>query len=75
MNPNPERSRTSDRAEDTRKAGNKYSYCKQKITRKKHNNLVLKMIDFEVGVVLPAAGTGERLGGQAPKQFFKILVK
>lgn len=32
------------------------------------------MVDFEVGVVLPAAGCGERMGSSVPKQYIKILV-
>ncbi|XP_066994862.1 D-ribitol-5-phosphate cytidylyltransferase [Anabrus simplex] len=30
------------------------------------------MISFGVGVILPSAGSGERLGGPAPKQYCKI---
>ncbi|KAE8747102.1 hypothetical protein FOCC_FOCC006102 [Frankliniella occidentalis] len=33
------------------------------------------MVDFDVGVILPAAGSGERLGGSTPKQYCKILDK
>ncbi|XP_073971937.1 D-ribitol-5-phosphate cytidylyltransferase-like isoform X2 [Rhodnius prolixus] len=33
------------------------------------------MVDFEVGVVLPAAGCGERMGSSVPKQYIKILKK
>ncbi|KAJ1520523.1 hypothetical protein ONE63_003645 [Megalurothrips usitatus] len=33
------------------------------------------MVDFDVGVILPAAGSGERLGGATPKQYCKILGK
>ncbi|XP_063216694.1 D-ribitol-5-phosphate cytidylyltransferase-like isoform X2 [Bacillus rossius redtenbacheri] len=33
------------------------------------------MVDFEVGVILPCAGSGERLGGVIPKQYCKVLGK
>ncbi|XP_075231136.1 D-ribitol-5-phosphate cytidylyltransferase-like [Lycorma delicatula] len=33
------------------------------------------MISFGVGVVIPAAGSGERFGGSTPKQYYKILGK
>ncbi|XP_034234957.1 D-ribitol-5-phosphate cytidylyltransferase-like isoform X1 [Thrips palmi] len=39
------------------------------------SKLSSKMIDFDVGVILPAAGSGERLGGSTPKQYCKILDK
>lgn len=32
------------------------------------------MSDLKVGVVIPAAGRGTRLGGPVPKQYHKILV-
>lgn len=32
------------------------------------------MVDFNVGVVIVAAGLGTRLGGSIPKQYYKILV-
>ncbi|GLH12286.1 Isoprenoid synthase domain-containing protein [Gryllus bimaculatus] len=31
------------------------------------------MVNFDVGVILPAAGTGDRLGGPTPKQYCKIM--
>jgi 2-C-methyl-D-erythritol 4-phosphate cytidylyltransferase len=34
----------------------------------------IKEIDFQVGVVLPAAGSGERLKNFIPKQYFEIQV-
>lgn len=32
------------------------------------------MVDFSVGVVIAAAGSGSRLGGSTPKQYCKVLV-
>ncbi|XP_049946117.1 D-ribitol-5-phosphate cytidylyltransferase-like [Schistocerca serialis cubense] len=31
------------------------------------------MISFEVGVILPSAGTGERVGASSPKQYIEIM--
>nr|CAD7414973.1 unnamed protein product [Timema cristinae] len=33
------------------------------------------MVSFQVGVILPSAGSGERLGGNVPKQYYNILGK
>lgn len=32
------------------------------------------MIDYDVGVILPTAGNGERMGGCHPKQYFEVMV-
>uniref|UniRef100_A0A1B6HQV0 Uncharacterized protein n=1 Tax=Homalodisca liturata TaxID=320908 RepID=A0A1B6HQV0_9HEMI len=33
------------------------------------------MVDFNVGVVVAAAGSGTRLGGSVPKQYHRILIR
>ena len=32
------------------------------------------MINFNVGVILPSAGCGERFGVAVPKQYYEVLV-
>lgn len=31
------------------------------------------MVEFDVGVVIPCAGSSERMGGSIPKQYIKIM--
>lgn len=33
------------------------------------------MVDFEVGVVIPCAGSSERMGGSTPKQYTLVMGK